>query len=42
MKFTTHGLQLAGLDLRPPFQVELCLDPGDDLDAVHVQKSLKQ
>ena len=31
MKFTTHGLQMAGLELVPPFQVDVSLDPDEDL-----------
>lgn len=33
MKYSPEGLALAGLDLVPPFVVDLCLDPGADLSA---------
>jgi tRNA A-37 threonylcarbamoyl transferase component Bud32 len=33
VKFSPHGLQAAGHDLVPPFVVEICLDPEDDLGA---------
>ena len=32
MKFTMQGLALAGLDLVPPFQIDLRLDPNADVD----------
>jgi tRNA A-37 threonylcarbamoyl transferase component Bud32 len=33
MKFTPDGLAAVGHDLLPPFLVDLCLDPSDDLAA---------
>ena len=39
MKFTTQGLALAGLDLAPPLQIELRLDP-DEVSEQHVVETL--